>query len=66
MSGNSAAQKVQQLLGDIMQKKNPNEPKLDTIKLTPKIKLYDKTIKLTPSLDKNNPLIWLIKNDPSR
>lgn len=49
-----------------MKKKNPNEPKLDTIKLTPKVKLHDKKIKLTPSLDKNNPLIRLLKNDPPR
>jgi hypothetical protein len=49
-----------------MPKKNPNEPKLDTIKLTPKIKLRENKIKLTPSFDKNNPLIRLLKNVPPR
>ena len=48
-------------------KKKPHVPALDKIKLTdPKIKISPPPIKLTPGLDKNNPLIKLMKNDATR
>lgn len=48
-------------------KKRPHEPALDKIKLTgPKIKLTPPPVKLSAQLDKNNPLIRLLKNDAPR
>ncbi len=46
--------------------KNPNEPRLSKIKLTPIVKLGEKPIAITPAIDKKNPLIRLLKNEPPR
>ena len=46
--------------------KNPNEPKLDKIKLTPIVKLGEKPRAILPAIDKKNPLIRLFKNEPPR
>lgn len=43
-----------------------NEPKLDAIKLTPKIKLAAQKIRIMPTLAKTDPLIRLLKNVKSK
>jgi hypothetical protein len=49
-----------------MPRKNPNEPKLDIVKLTPKIKLSNNHGQLIPKLHKNDPFIRRVKNDTAR